>query len=80
LSGSAEGAPPQEHGWKDTINMNPGEVTAIRVRFASIDENRVYPFDASAEPGSEWHCHMLGHEDNQMMRPYKIELPTPPFR
>jgi spore coat protein A len=49
LSGSAEGAPLQEHGWKDTININPGEVTTIRVRFAPIDENRVYPFDATAD-------------------------------
>ncbi len=77
LSGSAEGAPPQEHGWKDTINMNPNEVTTIRVRFAPIDEDRVYPFDATAGPGYVWHCHMLDHEDNQMMRPYKIVLATP---
>jgi len=77
LTGSAEGASPQEHGWKDTINMNPGEVTTIRVRFAPIDENRTYPFDATAGPGYVWHCHMLDHEDNQMMRPYKIVSPAP---
>ena len=75
LIGSAAGAPPQEHGWKDTINMNPGEVTIIRVRFAPIDKNRVYSFNAAAGPGYVWHCHMIDHEDNQMMRPYKIVSP-----
>ena len=64
--------PLQERGWKDTINMDPDEVTTIRVRFAPIDEGREYPFDATAGPGYAWHCHMLNHQDNQMMRPYKI--------
>jgi spore coat protein A len=48
------------------------------VRFAPIDENRTYSFDATAGSGYVWHCHMLDHEDNQMMRPYKIVSPTPP--
>jgi hypothetical protein len=29
-------------------------------------------FDATAEPGYVWHCHILEHEDNEMMRPLKI--------
>jgi spore coat protein A, manganese oxidase len=71
-----EGAPiladPNEQGWKDTVQMNPGEVTRIRVRFAPIDGSEDYPFDAAGGPGYVWHCHILDHEDNEMMRPYVV--------
>jgi len=65
--------PPElnEQGWKDTVQMNPGEVTTIKVRFAAQD-GRPYPFDATKGPGYVWHCHILDHEDNEMMRPYKV--------
>ena len=74
--------PPDENemGWKDTIRMNPNQVTRIRVRFAPQDvpsggvkpgEN-LFPFDPCAEPGYVWHCHILDHEDNEMMRPYQV--------
>jgi FtsP/CotA-like multicopper oxidase with cupredoxin domain len=33
----------------------------------------LYGFDPTSGPGYAWHCHILDHEDNQMMRPY---LPT----
>ena len=67
-----------EQGWKDTIQVNPGEVTTIRIRFAPIDQtipNTPYPFDATTDtlgPGYVWHCHILDHEDNEMMRPYMV--------
>ncbi len=70
-----------ELGWKDTIRMNPNQVTRIRVRFAPQDvpvggvkpgEN-LYPFDPTTEPGYVWHCHILDHEDNEMMRRYKVK-------
>jgi spore coat protein A, manganese oxidase len=69
-----------EKGWKDTVRMNPNQVTRIRVRFAPQDipsndvkpgENK-YSFDPSLGPGYVWHCHILDHEDNEMMRPYKV--------
>jgi FtsP/CotA-like multicopper oxidase with cupredoxin domain len=65
---------PNERGWKDTFRMNPGEVTRVIVRFAPVGSAAVtpYPFDATAEPGYVWHCHILSHEDNEMMRPYKL--------
>ena len=51
---------PNEAGWKDTVQAHPGMVTRIIVRF-------------DAEPGRYvWHCHILEHEDNEMMRPYEI--------
>lgn len=65
--------PPQlnEQGWKDTVQMNPGEVTTIKVRFAA-QGGKPYPFNATEGPGYVWHCHILDHEDNEMMRPYKV--------
>ncbi|MDH5483457.1 MAG: multicopper oxidase domain-containing protein [Candidatus Bathyarchaeota archaeon] len=63
-----------EMGWKDTIQVNPGEVTIIRIRFSPIDGSPDYPFDPTTGPGYVWHCHILDHEDNEMMRPY-IVLP-----
>ena len=62
---------PYEQGWKDTIIVNSGEVVTLRVRFAQQDGSG-FPFDATTGPGYVWHCHLLEHEDNDMMRPYKI--------
>ena len=54
---------------KDTIKSYPGYVTRIIMRFD-------LPHDAPVTPGQEllyvWHCHILEHEDNEMMRPYKV--------
>ena len=72
-------APKQwEAGWKDVIKMFPGQVTRIIVRFApqKFAVNQVkagqnkYPFDPTIGPGYVWHCHIVDHEDNEMMRPY----------
>ena len=60
-----------ERGWKDTVRALPGEVTRIQVRFAPTDGGD-FPFDATAKPGYVWHCHILEHEDNEMMRPYVL--------
>jgi hypothetical protein len=65
---------PQEAAWKDTVLMHPGEVTRILVKFAPQDVAAIpgvnhYPFDPTAEPGYVWHCHILEHEENDMMRP-----------
>lgn len=73
LLGQPMAPPENERGWRDTINMNLGEVTTIRIRFASQDGSP-FPFDPSAGPGYVWHCHMLGHEDNEFMRPYQVLL------
>jgi len=71
LTGKATTALPSEMGWKDTIQMNPGEVTVIRIRFLQQD-GKAYPFDPSQGPGYVWHCHIVDHEDNEMMRPYAV--------
>jgi FtsP/CotA-like multicopper oxidase with cupredoxin domain len=72
---------PQEKGWKDTVLSYPGEVTRIIARWAPQDVavNGVKPgqnlfgFDPTYGPGYVWHCHIIDHEDSEMMRPY---IPT----
>ena len=71
VQGSLVGPKPNEKAWKDTIQMNPGEATIIRVRFAS-QNGSPFPFDATKGPGYVWHCHIIDHEDNEMMRPYTL--------
>ena len=78
-------APPaHENGWKDTIQAYPGQITTIRVRFApqhalfSIPGINLYPFNPAKGPGYVWHCHILDHEDNEMMRPYNVWNPFQP--
>ncbi|XP_057951136.1 multicopper oxidase LPR2-like [Malania oleifera] len=70
--GKRVGVPAHEKGWKNVFKMRPGFVTKIYVRFANIHSNASYPFDATAEPGYVYHCHILDHEDNEMMRPMKL--------
>jgi len=53
--------PPEswETGFKDTVTSLPGQVTRVRMHFNN--------------PGQfVWHCHIVEHEDNEMMRPYRI--------
>ena len=72
---------PQEKGWKDTVISYPGTVTRIIARWSPQDipvgkttpGKNLYPFDATYGPGYVWHCHIVDHEDNEMMRPY---IPT----
>jgi spore coat protein A len=71
---------PEERGWKDTVKMYPGEVTRIVVRWApqgvAADNvtagTNLYAFDPTTGPGYVWHCHIIDHEDNEMMRPYAV--------
>ena len=73
LQGPAMPPDPNEAGWKDTFRMNPGQVTRAIIRFAFQDGSPYADvFDATAEPGYVWHCHILEHEENDMMRPFKM--------
>ena len=84
IAESARGGPrgPEAHeiGWKDTVVTYPGEVTKIAVRFAPTDIPNTeddmailgYPFDPDDGHGYVWHCHILDHEDNEMMRPTEV--------
>jgi len=66
---------PNEQGWKDTVQVYPGEITTIRVRFAQQD-GTPFPFDATVGPGYVFHCHLLEHEDDDMMRAFILINPT----
>ena len=64
LDGAA--IPPEawESGFKDTVIAYPAQVTRVRAHFE--------------KPGQfVWHCHIVEHEDNEMMRPYRIGPPQP---
>jgi hypothetical protein len=54
---------PNEVGSKDTARVNSSTVTRLIVPFVGYSGRYV------------WHCHILEHEDNEMMRPYEI-LPS----
>ena len=59
------GVAPEEKGWKDTVRANPGQFTRIRVKFD-------LPPGVSAPQRYVYHCHILEHEENDMMRPYDV--------
>jgi spore coat protein A, manganese oxidase len=48
-----------ETGTKDTVVVYPGQITRVKALY-DIGGQFV------------WHCHILEHEDNEMMRPYRI--------
>jgi spore coat protein A len=59
LVGERRAPEPWERGFKDTVIAYPGEVTRVQAHFDL--------------PGRYvWHCHILEHEDNEMMRPYDV--------
>jgi FtsP/CotA-like multicopper oxidase with cupredoxin domain len=76
LLGSPRPALPCEQGWKDTIKMFPGEISIFRIKFAPTNGDAQYPFDPTVGPGYVWHCHIIDHEDNEMMRPYMVVKPV----
>ena len=55
----ARPAEPTEAGYKDTVISYPGEVTRVR---ATFDIAGLYV----------WHCHIVEHEDNEMMVPFCV--------
>ena len=59
LSGPPIAPNPWERGWKDTVIADPGQMTRIIAKF---DLAGLYV----------WHCHILEHEDNEMMRPLLV--------
>ncbi|WP_181799028.1 multicopper oxidase family protein [Kitasatospora acidiphila] len=79
LDGAPQPPDPGETGWKDTVRSFPHEVLTVLVRFAptgvplhrSKPGRNLFPFDPTVGQ-YVWHCHVLGHEDNEMMRPYRV--------
>jgi hypothetical protein len=50
--------PEHEKTWKNVVKVPPGFVTTVVVAFKLVDTNQPYPFDATAEPGYVYHCHV----------------------
>jgi spore coat protein A, manganese oxidase len=71
VRGAMKPPSPNEAGWKDTIRANPGEITRILVPFGANAAPGV-PFGNSYTGDYVWHCHILEHEDNEMMLPYSV--------
>ncbi|MCU4744134.1 multicopper oxidase [Natronoglomus mannanivorans] len=58
---------PYDLGWNDVVSVDPGEVVHVIVHFGEYeglfnDQTGTYM----------WHCHMVEHEDYDMMRPYRV--------
>jgi len=71
--GPARGPEPTELGWKETVKINPNEVATVIMKF----DLPSVPFAVPLSPrtgGHEyvWHCHILEHEEHDMMRPLVI--------
>jgi FtsP/CotA-like multicopper oxidase with cupredoxin domain len=58
-AGTSRGPEPWERGTKDTLIAYPGEITRLKATFDLAGQY-------------VWHCHILEHEDNEMMRPYSV--------
>jgi FtsP/CotA-like multicopper oxidase with cupredoxin domain len=61
-----------EGGWKDTVQAYPGEVTTIMIPFGPVQGA---PYSTSISGDYVFHCHILEHEDNEMMVPYTVLPP-----
>jgi bilirubin oxidase len=59
FGGTAQVPQPWEVGFKDTVVAYPNQITRVK---ATFDLPGLFP----------WHCHILEHEDNEMMRPYRV--------
>ena len=73
FQGPAVAPSPNESGWKETVRMNPSECTTVIAKF----DLPAVPFAVPPSPrtgGNEyvWHCHILEHEEHDMMRPLVV--------
>jgi spore coat protein A len=66
---------PNEVGWKDTVRVNPGEIATVIMQF-NLPRIPVSMGDpVSPRTGGHeyvWHCHILEHEEHDMMRPLVV--------
>ncbi len=81
FTGPATAPEPNERGWKETVLMQPGTVTRIIMTFdlasAAIKTAGGATIQTPSSPrtgGAEyvWHCHILEHEEHDMMRPLVV--------
>ena len=80
-TGPARGPDPNERGWKETVRMNPGEVVRVIMKF-DLPVGLPFAVGTSTRFGPPpagktyheyvWHCHILEHEEHDMMRPLVV--------
>jgi spore coat protein A, manganese oxidase len=81
LNGPVMPPDPNEAGWKDTFKILPNMVNRVLIRWSPTEVpvgsvragQNTFQFDPTRGPSYVWHCHILDHEDVEMMRPY---IPT----
>jgi spore coat protein A, manganese oxidase len=64
-TGPMEPPDPTERGFKDTVKVNPGYFTTVRAKYD-------LPTGVTTPQTYVYHCHILEHEDNDMMRPFTV--------
>jgi len=73
LDGHPTPPDPNETGWKETVRCNPGEVTTVAMKFdlPRLPTSQMTSAVSPRTGGHEyvWHCHILEHEEHDMMRP-----------
>jgi len=64
---------PEEMGFKDTVKSPPGMVTRTRAKF-TLPSTSLLDYDWKTKSFGSWvyHCHILEHEENDMMRPFTV--------
>ena len=91
LVGNARGPELNEMGWKETVQMHPAEVIEVAMKFdlpGALPFNVPSSPRAEALMGGPvphhkkyhefvWHCHILEHEEHDMMRPLVVEENLP---
>ena len=60
-------------GYKDTVKAYPGMVTRTRAKF-TLPATSLLDYDWKTKSYGNWvyHCHILEHEENDMMRPFVV--------
>lgn len=76
FTGPAVPPQPYERGWKETVRMNPGECTTIIMTFDLPANPPGIRIPTSPRTGGYeyvYHCHILEHEEHDMMRPLVVK-------
>jgi spore coat protein A len=75
IASTARPPDPDEAGWKETVRMNPGEVVTVIMKFSLPALPPAMGDPLSPRTGGHeyvWHCHILEHEEHDMMRPLVV--------
>ena len=73
IPGTESPPAPEEMGYKDTVKAYPGMVTWTRAKF-TLPATSLLDFNWKTRSFGSWvyHCHILEHEENDMMRPFEV--------